>query len=114
MHLKSYIRKQLNDSLTGLKEQTRNIRKSAGILDKTNLEKANYAIHLHSLWEGEKSTTTKHDGSLDEAVKKAEKEFKTANKRQDVQASWTVEIMLGEVGCMIPKEYWAKYREKNY
>ena len=116
MRLKSHLRRSLNENIQGFRGLIAQTKKELRVLNRTDVKKANYVVHLTSSWanEGEKSTTTEHCGSLDEAIKKAEKKFKaTNNNRSDVQADYRVEIDLKIGRYDIPKEYWEKYKERS-
>ena len=94
-----------------LNKQILEFRESLEILEKTDYRNANYIVSLRSLWanEGEKSTKTKHLGTLKDAIEKAEKEFKVANMRNDVQADYLVSIRLGKSTYSVPEKYWEKF-----
>ncbi len=85
---------------------------SLRVLEQTNTSKADYVVHLKSLWtnEGESSTTTKHRGTLKNAIERAELEFKSANNRRYVQADCSVDICFGNDRYSIPQEYWQKFQ----
>ncbi len=116
MQLKSYLQKQISNSLAQLREQTAQIEEALQLLGRVNLRNTNYIVSLRSSWanEGERPTITEHQGSLEEAIKKAEQEFKAVNNRSDVQAHWSVQMQLGPIKCPVPEEYWKQYREKTY
>lgn len=114
MQLKKYLKKYLNDHIKGMKIKVAEHQKNLRFLEKINTKNVNYTVYLHSLWEmeGEKSTTTQHKGSLEQAIKNAEREFKIKNKRTDIQAEYKVYINLGNLEYLIPKEFWKEYKEK--
>jgi len=85
-------------------------------LKKTDLNNATYAVNLISLWEdqGEKPVRIKHKGTLEEAIKIAESDFKKVNNRGDVQAVYSVSLILGKRGKVpIFDEYWKMYKESR-
>lgn len=62
MRLRPYLRKTLDEKLEGSKSGTDSTEESLRVLERTDTDKANYVVHLRSLWEdeGERSTTTEH------------------------------------------------------
>ena len=112
MELKDYIETQVNGRVLELELAGTKARKAKKIFDKTDLDNAKYNITLTSLWFGEAETCTTHIGTLEQAVKSAEDEFKKFNHRSDVQATWEVNIQLGEMAHHLPEEYWKKYKSK--
>ncbi len=113
MHLKPYLRKSLNDRISGYKVRIELTEESLRVLEGTNTGRACYTVYLRSLWEneGEKSTTTEYTGTLKNAIEKAEAEFEAINHRHDGQTDCSVEIRLGEDSYSIPEEYWQKFQE---
>lgn len=113
MHLKTYLRKTLNEKIEGYKSGIDLTEESLRVLEQTNTGKANYVVHLRSLWanEGESSTTTEHRGTLKDAIERAEADFKSTNNRSDVQADCSVAICLGDGRYSIPQDYWQKFQE---
>lgn len=112
MYLKQKLKKNIRDEMSGLLVLVDLLDLSLDTLKRVNTSNANYVVALNSLWarEGEKSTKTEHEGSLQEAIEKAEAEFKTTNKRSDVQADYDVRIVLGELKYQVPKEYWVGFK----
>lgn len=115
MQLKDYLRKHIDSSLRRSKEETTRHYEASQLLDGIDLERASYKVDLISLWarEGEKSTTTNHRGSLEEAIINAESRFKRKNHRTDVQADYFVTLRLGQLELLIPESYYRKYAEKH-
>ncbi len=113
MSLKSYLQSGLEDRIIGLKESVTQTEEALRILEERGTRGATYTIYIRSLWEnyGEKSTTMEHKGTLKDAIERAEREFKTTNRRSDVQASIQVEIHLGNVRYPVPDRYWVIYRK---
>ncbi len=111
MHLKQYLKKQLSDSLVMLKTCVAQTEEAQRVLEELSMKQATYVVHIHSHWVtmGEVSTETEHAGSLEQAIQKAEHMFKSINKRSDIQASYFVEITLGERGFGVPEQYWRQY-----
>lgn len=115
MRLKDVLRNELKGNLENYKKLIDNITTTLEILETTNLRKANYRVTLHSCWadHGEQTITAHTTGSLEDAIKNAESEFKDINKRSDVQAIYTVQIVLGQNVYQLPKFSWEQYIEKN-
>lgn len=115
MSLKLYLRRILNERVEGYKSGIDLTEESLRVLEQTNMGKANYVVHLRSLWanEGESSTTTEHRGTLKDAIERAEAEFKSTNHRGDVQADCSVDICLGNGRYSIPQEYWQKFQKRD-
>ncbi len=115
MKLKTYLEKLVNDSLKKNRELVVQQEEILKILQKINTGKANYVICLDSLWEneGEESTITNYNGSLEKAIRKAEEEFKNKNKRIDTQARYAVYIKLGNLQYSVPEKFWEEYKEKH-
>ena len=111
MRLKQYLQKSLSDSLKLLETCVAQTKEAQKVLEQLNMQNATYVVHLHSYWvhEGEIPTVTEHTGSLEHAVQKAEQEFKSVNKRSKVQASYMVEVKLGDRGFGVPEPYWKQY-----
>lgn len=79
-----------------------------------NLNTACYIVSIYSSSKEETSTVTKWKGSLDEAVRKAEQEFKKANNNKiNVKSGYLVQIKIGKITLVIPDEYWKQYREQQ-
>ena len=108
MGFKANLTKHFNKQISEFK-------KSLEILEKTDEQNANYVVYLHSLWENEggKSTTTKHLGTLEEAIKKAEAKFKKVNGGDDLQADYVVSICLDKNEYGIPERYWKRFQEPS-
>jgi hypothetical protein len=114
MDLKKYLSKEIQQKITHLNELVAQNKKSLKVIDKFNPDNAHYEVSLKSLWEkeGEKSTLTRYTGSLENAIKRAENEFKDVNKRTDIQADWLVQVKFERTRYVIPWEYWANYITK--
>jgi hypothetical protein len=104
------LRKHLTANLSKRVEKAT---ESLTVLEKINMKKATYLVNIQSSWEdeGEKSTSTEYIGTLKQTIEKAEKEFKTTNNRDDIQATYLVYIKLGSTGYPVPFQYWEKLRE---
>src|SRR3989338_574088 len=115
MRLKDELRKELKGNLETYKKLIDDTTAALEILETTNLRKANYRVTLNSCWAGygEQTITLHTTGSLEDAIKNTESEFKDINKRGDVQANYFVRIVLGQHECHLPKCYWEQYTEKN-
>ncbi len=116
MKLQTYLRKDVKKSLKRLREKIIQTEKALPLLEGFNPERANYTVFLYSLWEsqGEKSTTTRHKGSLEGAIRAAEEEFKGVNhNRRDVQADYSVSVIVGKLNLLVPPEYWSQYKQKK-
>jgi len=85
-------------------------------IDNDYIDNANYAVHFNSLWtdHGGKNTTTNYKGSLREAIKKAENDFRRENGSDDTkQTRVYVDIKLEDLEYEVPKKYWSKYRSRK-
>lgn len=113
MRLKNELRKQLEGNLESYKKQIEDTTNALQVLETTNLRKAIYKVSINSCWAdyNEKSTVTTHAGSLEDAILKAESEFKDTNQRSDVQAGYSVQIVLGPHECPLPESYWKQYTQ---
>ncbi len=82
-------------------------------LETINFRKATYKVNLRSMWEneGEPSTETIYIGTIKNAISAAEAEFKRKNNRSDVQAWYTVYILIGEAYVNVPSACWKDYKE---
>ena len=113
MHLKPFLRKTLNERSGVYKSKIELTEESLRVLEQTGTSKANYIVYLESwTYEGE-STITEHKGTLKDAIKRAEAEFKTTNNRSDIQANYSVDILLGDGRYLIPKSYWQKFQRNS-
>lgn len=114
MSLKQHLRRDLNQLIEEHKSGIESAEDSLKALEQTDTDRANYRVYLRSLWEkeGGESTTTQHHGRLRDAIKKAEEEFRGRNKRNDVQADYSVEISLGNRRYQVPVKYWAEFKER--
>ena len=114
MDLKDYLEEELKGSITNLKAVISQNRKSLRLLETADLDNSKYTVYLNSCWadHGEKSTTTNYEGSLEDAIKNAERRFMQVNNRSDVQANYFVKISLGKGKYEVPEKYWKKYQKK--
>lgn len=112
MKLKSYLKKRICAETNTLRKLINQHQTDLELLDKINPRDFIYRIYLHSCWanEGEKSTTSQYKGTLNEAIKRAEEEFKLVNHRSDVQANYAVSVVLGKEEYALPESFWRKYR----
>lgn len=110
-YLEKFMDGSIKDSQINIKQQ----RKSLRALEKIDLDNARYTVALNSLWanEGEKNLKLSRRGTLEDAIKIAEKKFKKLNNRSDVQAQYFVTLKIGDVPYWVPREYWEKYAEKH-
>jgi hypothetical protein len=115
MYLKQYLKKELETKVVELKSELSKTKKILGVFNKIDINKADYHIHLFSLWaaDGEKSPKFKYTGRLEDAIKEAEENFKKINNRGDVQAQYLVSIKLRGMEYAVPEEFWKKYAEKH-
>jgi hypothetical protein len=115
MGLKAELRKNIKGYIGELKQKVTEHESALSLLPEINPRNADYIVTLSSYWThtGEKSTTTEHIGNLEEAIKRAEGDFKLMNNRSDVQAEYRVQIKIGKKGYLVPKEFWENYKEKR-
>lgn len=116
MNLKTYLKTALKEDVASYQRLIANRVRSLQFLDEVGIKDATYEVHLRSMWEreGEKSSTTMYTGSLEGAIKEAEKRFKGLNHRDDVQAQYAVSINLGaKLSYTVPDKYWTKFKEKH-
>jgi len=106
-YLKGHIKKEINDMKSILKAH----RKSLKDLEGADLENTIYIIRINSSWADYDETSVKitHTGSLEDAIKKAQEDFKERNKRSDVQGRYQVHIKLSDILHTIPEAYWKRY-----
>lgn len=114
IHTRIYLEQELKYSIETAKQKLAKEEKALALLSTTNLQNADYNVHLHSLWtnDGEQDVTISHKGSLEEAIKIAEKEFMAVNKRVDVQALYLIGLQLGESNQLVPECFWQQYKMK--
>jgi len=114
MELKKYLKKQLTDSMQKMEQRIEETKEAIQEIKSLRLQKATYLVTLSSHWasEGEQPTITTVQGSLETAIQRAEQEFKTLNKRTDVQASYHVSVQVGPFTLSVPEEYWKPYASK--
>ena len=110
MSLKQSLRRSIIGEISRLEKGLIEAREDLEVLKSLNTKKALYIIELDSMWEkeGEQSIDFEHFGELSDSIKKAEGRFKSVNKRQDIQANYTVQVRIGERNYDVPKKYWRK------
>ena len=110
INFKEFLRDELRGSVSHLTAKA--IRLQA-ILDNFDNETIYYRVRLRSGWElhGEKNIDTKSKVSLERAVVNAIKKFKKINNRSDVQADWTVTVLVDDEEHLIPEEHWKHLRK---
>jgi len=84
-------------------------------LEDVDVRKATYKVTLRSMWEdeGEENTETIHTGTIKGAIIASENVFKeTNNNRSDVQARYSVAILIGDTFVDISSACWEEYRCK--
>lgn len=113
--LRTYISDALDEQLAWLQKSLQQTEDAIQITKTLNVRKGHYQVNLNSLWadEGEKSTKTKYTGSLENAIKAAEKKFLKINSRSDIQATYHVQIRVGKIFMSVPKKYWEEYMKKH-
>lgn len=114
MRLKSDLKKKIEGYIQDHRDKIDSLGRALQTLGTTNFRKATYIINLNSAWacDGEKSTFTLHTGTLEDAIKTAESEFKSLNQRRDIQATYLVSIRLGQEDFSLPEEYWKQYTQR--
>jgi hypothetical protein len=113
--LGSLLKETIAASISAHKKDVKSGKASLEMLEEgVDFDNARYVVNLISLWrdEGERSTVTKHKGTLKGAIEKAEEKFKKVNGRSDVQADVHVHVFVGERAYGVPKNYWKKFRER--
>lgn len=113
--LGSLLKGTIAASISGHRKDVKSGKASLKMLKKgVDFDDARYVVNLISLWrdEGERSTATKHKGTLKGAIEKAERKFKKINGRSDVQADVHVHVFVGERAYGVPENYWKGFREK--
>jgi len=114
MHIKKYIRNDIQSKLTELSNEQQEVQNSFSNLEKTNFKNAHYKIEITSFWKNtsggsETDCTVTVKGTLENAIAESEKEFMRINKRPDVQGRYKAGIVLGNRTFGIPEEYWRQY-----
>jgi hypothetical protein len=115
-NLERYLKTEISKEVRGLRRGIENAEEALRVLGRGGISKqADFEINIRSYWisEGEKSVTLEYRGSLKEAIRKAEKEFKVVNQRKTIEANYDVFIILGKRGACryeIPQKYWEKFR----
>lgn len=113
--LKDSLRGYLKGATSGIKRKLAEHEKARRVLGRADFKDARYRVELQSLWEdhGEKSIQFNYHGSIDEAIKKAEHDYKETNKRSDIQAKYSVAILLGDMYVPIPETFWRQYKSRS-
>lgn len=111
--LETFLREEIANRTNQLHREKVVLGNSRLILDCTNPQSFTYDIQLHSRWELEQGVKIEHKGKLSEAIETAESKFMEVNGREDVQAEYVVNVVLGERKFEVPKEYWEQYQFKN-
>jgi len=114
--LTEYLTSIINEREDNVRELANMLEDSRNKLENMDLDNANYAVHFNSLWtdHGGKNTTTNYKGSLREAIKKAENDFRRENGSDDTkQTRVYVDIKLEDLEYEVPKKYWSKYRSRK-
>ncbi|MEK6841093.1 MAG: hypothetical protein AABW57_00760 [Nanoarchaeota archaeon] len=108
---KSYLKKSLNKELRSLKNETKELEGALCALERVDFLYANYLVHIKSGWadSGEKSIKKKFKGSLEDAIKEAEKTFRLKNDGKEIQADYFVKIKLGKTYYSLPNTYVERY-----
>lgn len=114
MRLKSDLRKRIEQDIRSHNISIERLRKTLDILEATNIQEATYIVHLNSCWgwDNQKSTITAYTGLLEDAIKKAESEFRDVNHGDNIKARYTVKIMLGERELYLQEKDWEQYTER--
>ncbi len=117
MKLKKYLERQIRERMVGWALRVNEAEIILRALPGKDIESlGNFEVCLNPLLagEGEKIVTLEYHGSLEEAIKQAEKRFKAVNNREDVQAGYSVFVRLGrlEDRYEIPPKYWKKFKGK--
>jgi hypothetical protein len=117
MKLKKYLERQIRERIVGWALRVNEAESVLRMLPGKDIERlGNFEVYLNPLLagEGEKPVTFEYHGSLEEAIKQAEKRFKAVNNRDDVQASCSVFVRLGRLRDRyeIPRKYWEKFKGK--
>ncbi len=95
------ITRNLEEALADFKKR----RKNGGLT---------FLVALNSLWskEGEKNIKVKTKGDLKEAIEEAEEKFKKINHRQDVQADYSIFVLLANgVRIRLSEDFWDEYKK---
>jgi predicted HNH restriction endonuclease len=115
MTLKKYLDRVIRAKIAELTEEKKLKIASLENLSDVDTKKADYMVHIVSLWakEGEESTITKYTGTLRQAIQNAEDEFRATNRRKDIQADYRVAICIGIESYNIPEEYWKDFKQDH-
>jgi len=115
MQLKQYLKQALTQQISYLEKCLSITTESLERLKRLNTNNAEYVVNLRSLWEdsGERSTETRHKGRLDEAISRSESEFLKTNNRSDIQAEYSVKIVIGSSEYTIPEDFYIDFKRKR-
>jgi len=113
MQLRSHLREILANSLAELDTQTAQTQMALRLLETAKPGRMTYSISIKSFWEGEQQVSITYSGSLRRAIESAESQFMRVNRRGDVQAAYSVGVVLGEITCPIPEELFRRYKKKH-
>ena len=109
--LKSELEKKVNTYLGNVKDMYASAKEAKSVLKKTNLSRALYVVALNPLWahEGRKPISLEKRGTIEGAIRYAEKKFKLLNKKYMIGADYMVHIRLGDRYIEIPDTYWKQF-----
>ena len=120
MNLKPYIRNRIANAIKCTRkveayEEAALHEEALNALLNTDMMNARYYVNLQNLWEkhGGRSIGAEHHGSLEEAISKAERIFRKANKRSEITAVYCVRVKIGEIDYNIPKTFWEDLKSKG-
>jgi hypothetical protein len=116
--LKEHLQGALDTRVQTLKAKLAEGRRARNILDRQiRSGKITYKIVLVSLWadHGDKAVMLVEEGNLEELMKKAIAEFMKINRRSDVQANYSVYVLLKDktkdlLNVPVPEEFWRQYK----
>lgn|SRR3989338_9404176 len=108
MDLRDYFIESFERAIPMTRKSLENLRAGLRLVVDMNFDNATYIVDLKSLREkeGEKSASIEHTGKLEDAIRKAEQEYKTINQRGDIQARYSVRVKIGRAATHIPEEHW--------
>jgi hypothetical protein len=108
------VKKGMLESIENLKATLKECKKALRDFE-SGKSPMSYRVFLRSLWRDydEKDVKIRHDGPLDAAVKAAENKFRRVNHRSDVQASYSVCIIVNNlVVYQVPDKMVEKVKER--
>jgi hypothetical protein len=115
--LRDFLKTKLNSEVGELEGKLRICQISLEALEKVNLDNANYVIHLRTLWppipphvHGEDNVDLNYHGSLANGIKEAERQFLRINQRADIQAIYSIELVLDGNAYSIPENFWWDFK----